>query len=108
MSFAPGGAADIWARIIAEPLSAALKQSVVIENRGGGGGMVAAQQVARAEPDGYTILMGGLAPQILAPSIADNPGFDGLRDFSHIAYIGGPPIVLGGAAVERASFGETI
>jgi tripartite-type tricarboxylate transporter receptor subunit TctC len=92
VSFAPGGAADIWARIIAEPLSAALKQSVVIENRGGGGGMVAAQQVARAEPDGYTILMGGLAPQILAPSIADNPGFDGLRDFSHIVYIGGPPL----------------
>ena len=90
--FAAGGAADIWARILAEPLSAALKQSVVIENRGGSGGMLAAQQFARAEPDGYTILMGGLAPQILAPSIADNPGFDGLRDFSHIVYIGGPPI----------------
>ena len=93
VSFAPGGAADIWARLIAEPLSAALKQSVVIENRGGGGGMVAAQQVARAEPDGYTILMGGFASQILAPSVADNPGFDGLKDFSHIAYIGGPPLV---------------
>src|SRR6185369_17810742 len=94
VSFAAGGAADIWARIIAEPLSAALKQSVVIENRGGGGGMVAAQQVARAEPDGYTILMGGLAPQILAPAVAGSAGFDALRDFTHIAYIGGPPIVL--------------
>jgi tripartite-type tricarboxylate transporter receptor subunit TctC len=93
VSFAAGGAADIWARILADPLSAALKQSVVIENRGGGGGMVAAQQVARAEPDGYTILLGGLAPQILAPSIADNPGFDALRDFTHIVYVGGPPIV---------------
>jgi tripartite-type tricarboxylate transporter receptor subunit TctC len=93
VSFAPGGAADIWARLIAEPLSAALKQSVVVENRGGGGGMIAAQQVARAEPDGHTILMGGLASQILAPAVADNPGFDGLRDFSHIAYIGGPPLV---------------
>jgi tripartite-type tricarboxylate transporter receptor subunit TctC len=92
VSFAAGGAADIWARLLADPLSAALKQSVVIENRGGGGGMVAAQQVARAEPDGYTILLGGLAPQILAPSVADNPGFDGLRDFSHIVYIGGPPL----------------
>ncbi len=91
--FAPGGAADIWARIIAEPLSAALKQSVVIENRGGSGGMIAAQQVARAEPDGTTILVGGLAPQIIAPSLAANPGFDTLRDFVHIAYIGGPPIV---------------
>ena len=94
VSFAAGGAADIWARIIADHLSSALKQSVVVENRGGGGGVVAATQVARAEPDGYTILMGGLASQILAPVIAGNAGFDALRDFSHIAYVGGPPIVL--------------
>jgi tripartite-type tricarboxylate transporter receptor subunit TctC len=94
VTFAPGGAADIWARIIAEPLSKALGQSVVIENRGGGGGIVAASQVARAEPDGTTILMGGLAPQILAPAIAGNAPFDALRDFTHIAYIGGPPIAL--------------
>ena len=91
VTFAPGGAADIWARILAEHLSTAFKQSVVVENRGGGGGIVAATQVARADPDGTTILMGGLAPQILAPAIA---GFDALRDFTHIAYIGGPPIVL--------------
>ena len=95
VTFAPGGAADIWARIIAEPsVEGARSQSVVVENRGGGGGIVAATQVARAEPDGYTILMGGLAPQILAPAIAGNAGFDALRDFTHIAYIGGPPIVL--------------
>ncbi len=92
--FAAGGAADIWARILAEPLAAALKQSVVIENRGGSGGMLAAQQVARAEPDGYTIMIGGLGPQILAPAVADNPGIDALRDFSHIVYIGGPPLTF--------------
>jgi len=92
--FAPGGAADVWARVVAEPLSAALKQPVVIENRGGSGGMLAAQQVARAEPDGYTILVGGLAPQIISPSLAANPGFDTMKDFVHIAYIGGPPMVL--------------
>lgn len=94
VTFAPGGAADIWARIIAEHLSTALKQSVVVENRGGGGGIVAATQVSRADPDGYTILMGGLASQILAPATAGNAGFDALRDFTHIAYVGGPPIVL--------------
>src|SRR4051812_22151418 len=93
VTFAPGGAADIWARIIAEHLSAALKQSVVVENRGGGGGIVAATQVARADPDGTTILLGGLAPQILAPAIAGNAPFDALRDFEHIAYVGGPPMV---------------
>ncbi len=94
VSFAAGGAADIWARIIAEHLSTALKQSVVVENRGGGGGVVAATQVSRADPDGTTILMGGLASQILAPASAGHAGFDAIRDFAHIAYIGGPPIVL--------------
>jgi tripartite-type tricarboxylate transporter receptor subunit TctC len=93
VTFAPGGAADIWARIIAEPLSKALGQSVVIENRGGGGGVIAATQVARADPDGYTILMGGLAPQIISPAIAGNAPFDALNDFVHIAYVGGPPMV---------------
>src|SRR6266700_360453 len=82
VTFAPGGAADIWARILAEHLSTALRQSVVVENRGGGGGIVAATQVARADPDGATILMGGLAPQILAPAIAGSAGFDALRDFT--------------------------
>jgi tripartite-type tricarboxylate transporter receptor subunit TctC len=93
VTFAPGGAADIWARILAEHLSTAVKQPVVIENRGGGGGIVGATQVARAEPDGTTLLMGGLAAQIIAPAIAGNAPFDGLRDFEHIAYIGGPPMV---------------
>ena len=93
VTFAPGGAADIWARIIAEPLSKALGQSVVIENRGGGGGVIAATQVARADPDGYTFLVGGLAPQILSPAIAGTTPFDAVNDFSHIAYIGGPPMV---------------
>jgi len=91
--FAAGGAADVWARVIAEHLSSALKQSVVVENRGGSGGMIAATQVARAEPDGYTLLIGGLAPQILAPAVAKNADFDALRDFTPIAYIGGPPLV---------------
>jgi tripartite-type tricarboxylate transporter receptor subunit TctC len=92
--FAPGGAADVWGRILADHLSTALKQSVVIENRGGAGGMLAATQVARAEPDGYTIFMGGLGSQILAPAIASNPSFDAQRDFTYIAYVGGPPITL--------------
>jgi tripartite-type tricarboxylate transporter receptor subunit TctC len=74
-------------------LSAALKQSVVIENRSGSGGMIAATQVARAEPDGYTLLFGGLGSQILAPAVAGTTPFDAIHDFTHIAYIGGPPIV---------------
>jgi tripartite-type tricarboxylate transporter receptor subunit TctC len=90
--FAPGGAADIWGRILAEPLGKALGQSVVIENKGGAGGMLAAAQVAHAAPDGYTIFMGGLGPQILAPAGTGGVGFDPIGDFSFIAFIGGPPI----------------
>jgi tripartite-type tricarboxylate transporter receptor subunit TctC len=92
--FAPGGAADVWARIIGDHLQTALKQSVVVENRGGAGGTVGSAQVARAEPDGYTLLMGGLASQVVAPAINANPGYDALRDFTDVAYIGGPPIAL--------------
>jgi tripartite-type tricarboxylate transporter receptor subunit TctC len=92
--FAPGGAADVWGRVLADHLSTALKQSVVVENRGGAGGTVGSAQVARAEPDGYTLLMGGLASQVVATAINPNAGYEPLRDFTYIAYVGGPPITL--------------
>lgn len=92
--FAPGGAADVWGRILADHLQTSLKQSVVVENRGGAGGTVGSAQVARAEPDGYTLLMGGLASQIVATAINPSAGYDSARDFTWIAYIGGPPIAL--------------
>ena len=90
--FGPAGAADKFARVLAEYLPAELKQPVVVENRGGGGGIVGSAQVARAEPDGYTLLISSLASQAIAPALNPNPGFDSLRDFTHIAYFGGPPI----------------
>jgi tripartite-type tricarboxylate transporter receptor subunit TctC len=90
--FAAGGAADVWARIVAEHLSTALKQSVVVENRGGAGGMLGATQVARAEPDGYTLLMAGLASNVISPAMSANPSIDPVRDFTYVAYVGGPPI----------------
>jgi len=90
--FGPAGAADKFARVLADYLPAELKQPVVVENRGGGGGIVGSAQVARAEPDGYTLLISSLASQAIAPALSPNPGFDSLRDFTHIAYFGGPPI----------------
>jgi tripartite-type tricarboxylate transporter receptor subunit TctC len=90
--FGPAGAADKFARVLAEYLPAELKQPVVVENRAGGGGIVGSAQVARAEPDGYTLLISSLASQAIAPALNPNPGFDSVRDFTHIAYLGGPPI----------------
>lgn len=90
--FGPAGAADKFARVLADYLPAEIKPSVVVENRGGGGGIVGSAQVARAEPDGYTLLISSLASQAIAPALNPNAGFDSLRDFTHIAYLGGPPI----------------
>jgi tripartite-type tricarboxylate transporter receptor subunit TctC len=90
--FAPPGAADLLGRTVAEGLAAELKQHVVVENRGGAGGVVGSAQVARAEPDGYTLLLSGLASHVIAPLANPKSGYDPLRDFTHIAYVGGPPV----------------
>jgi tripartite-type tricarboxylate transporter receptor subunit TctC len=91
--FAPGGAADTLGRIIAEPLSNAFHQQFYVENRGGAGGIIGAASVATAAPDGYTFVVSGIASHVIAPSISPNPGYDPMRDFTHIAYLGGPPVV---------------
>jgi tripartite-type tricarboxylate transporter receptor subunit TctC len=90
--FGPAGAADKFARVLADYLPAALNQPVIVENRSGGGGMIGSAQVARADPDGYTLLISSLASQAIAPALNPNPGVDSIRDFTHIAYFGGPPI----------------
>ena len=75
--FGPAGAADKFARTLADYLPAEIKQPVVVENRGGGG-IVDSAQVARAEPDGYTLLITSLASQAIAPALSASPGFDSL------------------------------
>ena len=92
--FAAGGAADTLGRIIAEQLSTAFHQQFFIENRGGAGGIVGAAAGAAAEPDGYTLVISSIASNVISPVFNANPGYDGLRDFTHIAYLGGPPVVM--------------
>jgi tripartite-type tricarboxylate transporter receptor subunit TctC len=92
--FAAGGAADTLGRIIADQLSVAFHQQFFIENRGGAGGAVGAAAGAAAEPDGYTLTVSGIASNVLSPVFNPQAGYDGLRDFTHIAYLGGPPTVL--------------
>jgi len=92
--FAPGGSADTLGRLVAQRLSETLKQNVFVENRGGAGGLVGSAQVANADPDGYTFVISGIASHVIAPATNANAGFDPIKSFTHIAYLGGPPIVI--------------
>jgi len=90
----PGGAADLFGRLLADHLSERLKERFYVDNRAGGGGLIGAQVVAHAEPDGYTFVTSSVAYHAIAPAASHNPGFDPMRDFTHVAYIGGPPNVF--------------
>ena len=92
--FSPGGSADTLGRIVAQKLTESLKQSFVIENRAGAGGLVGSELVAKAPPDGYTFVVSGVASHIVALALAKPPPFDTMRDFTHIALLGGPPIAV--------------
>ncbi len=89
-----GGSADLLGRLVADHLSGTLKQTVVVENRAGAAGMIGSAAVARADADGTTLLLSGIPSHVIAPATAAKPDYDGLKDFTHIAYLGGAPIVL--------------
>jgi len=90
----PGGAADIIARIIGAKLADALGQPVVINNRGGAGGTTAAAQVAKADPDGYTLLLNTIATHGIGPHIYANLGYDPVKDFSPVILIAKLPLIM--------------
>jgi len=92
--FAPGGTADTLGRLVSQRLGESLKENFVIENRGGAGGVIGSDLVAKAAPDGYTLLVSGVASHCIAPALSKNFPFDPVRDFTHIALFGGPPGVL--------------
>ena len=96
--FGAGGAADRLGRIAADHLTKAFKQQFYIENRVGAGGAVASKDVARADPDGYTLLIGGSGPHIMGPAENPNVGYDPIGDFIHIAMIGGESYALSAQA----------
>ena len=90
----PGGAADTFARILTDNLPDIVGGRFFVENRAGAGRLIGAQVTAAAEPDGATFMTSSVAYQAIAPAVSANPGFHPLRDFTHIAYIGGPPNVF--------------
>ncbi len=90
----PGGGVDLVARLMADKLRAALGQSFVVENIAGAGGAIATQTAARAQPDGYTLMIGYVATHATNPAVKRNLGYDALRDFTPVAMLGGTPNVL--------------
>jgi tripartite-type tricarboxylate transporter receptor subunit TctC len=91
--FPPGGPSDALARILSGPLEAALGQPIVIENVGGAGGTIGAARVARAEPDGYTLLIGQWGTQVVNP-ITYNLPYDAANDFAPIALLAVTPQMI--------------
>jgi tripartite-type tricarboxylate transporter receptor subunit TctC len=93
--FAAGGTSDALARLLGQKLQDALKQTVIVENRAGAGGVVGSDLVAKSAPDGYVLVVSGVASHAIAPALpAPKFPFDPVRDFTHIALFGGPPAVL--------------
>jgi len=82
--FPPGGPTDVVSRLIAPKLAELLGQQIVVENRGGSGGMIGTEQVAKAVPDGYTIIMGTIGGLAVAKSLNPRLGYDTLRDLAPI------------------------
>jgi tripartite-type tricarboxylate transporter receptor subunit TctC len=91
---APGGGVDLVARIVADRLRVAMGQSFVIENQAGAGGAIATQMTARAQPDGYTLMIGYVATHATNPAVKKNLGYDAIKDFTPIAMLGGTPNLL--------------
>ena len=91
--YAAGGATDVSARLLANKLSEAWKQAVVVENKSGGGGVVGNDYVAKAQPDGYTVLV-AITQIIQAPSLVAKLPYDVFRDLAPVTQVGLSTIVL--------------
>ncbi len=107
--YAAGGGNDVMARIVAEKMSKTLGQNIVVENRAGAGGSVATRQVAKATPDGYTLVIGGTGSLAVNPTLYNNVGYDPRKDFTPVGLIGtGQLIVLVNPSVPAKTIPELI
>ncbi|KDD61457.1 tripartite tricarboxylate transporter family receptor domain protein, partial [Bordetella bronchiseptica OSU553] len=86
--YPPGGGADIFARTLSEPLAAQLGQPVIVENRPGANGIIGTDAVARAAPDGYTILLGNSGPNAINQAIYPDLPYDAVDSFEEVSLIG--------------------
>jgi tripartite-type tricarboxylate transporter receptor subunit TctC len=92
--YAPGGSTDVVGRVIAEYLGQRIGQNIVVENRPGKGASIGTSQVAKAAPDGYTLVMSNIAAFAIAPPLYGDLDYDPVRDFAHISLASFNPSVL--------------
>jgi tripartite-type tricarboxylate transporter receptor subunit TctC len=92
--FAAGGGNDTLARVFGQKLSESLGQSVVVENRAGAGATLATSQVARAAPDGYTLVLSSIASHAVSPHLYKSVDYDPIKDFAPIAMLGIAPVIM--------------
>jgi len=96
--FPPGGALDIVARALADEMRKHLGQPVIVENRAGAGGTLGSGVVARAAPDGYTVLLGSVATHAIAPGLYRKLAYDALKDFVPITQVTRSPLLVASSA----------
>jgi tripartite-type tricarboxylate transporter receptor subunit TctC len=92
--FVAGGTTDIFARLVGEKLSQAFGQQFIIDNRGGAGGNIGADAVAKADPDGHTLVMGTVGTHAINASLYAKMPYDPLTDFAPVAYVAGVPNLM--------------
>src|SRR3984957_18334136 len=94
VGFAAGGGTDVAARIMSQKMSEILGQTILVENRTGASGLIAAQDMAKSDPDGYTLMMGSQTTCAVAPALYHKETIDPVKDFAGVALTGASPLVL--------------
>jgi tripartite-type tricarboxylate transporter receptor subunit TctC len=92
--FPAGGPVDVMGRLVAQQLSTALGQQVIVDNRPGAGSTLAAKAAATAEPDGYTLMVGSAATLAIGPTLYPNAGYDPAKSFAPVAFVSAVPYVM--------------
>ncbi|MCK8787699.1 tripartite tricarboxylate transporter substrate binding protein [Roseomonas sp. NAR14] len=104
--FPPGGASDIVARVLADALGQRMQARFVVDNKPGAGGTIGAAHVAQQPADGYTLMLSNTAPIVTSPPLYARPGYDPVRSFTHVTWIGTAPAVIttNAAVIPAADF----